>query len=71
MGMFIQIKIDKDECQASSNECRECINICPVDVFQFKEGQIVTIPDNEDECTLCYICEGRCPAKAVKVVKLY
>ncbi|MEA1963807.1 MAG: 4Fe-4S binding protein [Candidatus Aerophobetes bacterium] len=71
MGMFIQIKINTNECQASSNECRECINICPVDVFQFKQGKIITIPDNEDECTLCSICEERCPPKAIKVVKLY
>ncbi|MCD6471945.1 4Fe-4S binding protein [Candidatus Aerophobetes bacterium] len=69
--MFIQIKIDKDRCQASLNDCRECINICPVDVFQFKDGQIVTIPYNEDECTLCYMCEKKCPDKAIKVVKLY
>lgn len=71
MGMFISVNIDKNMCQASSSACRQCIHVCPVDVFQFKEGQIVTIPDNEDECTLCYICEGRCPAHAIRVLKLY
>jgi len=71
MGIFIKVKIDKNMCQASSSACAKCIHVCPVDVFQVKEGQIVTIPDNEDECTLCYICESRCPAHALKVLKLY
>ena len=71
MGMFIQIEIDRDKCGASSSGCQECIRICPVDVFQHTDGKIVTVPDNEDECSLCYICMERCPAQAIKVSKLY
>jgi len=69
MGMFIQLNIDKNKCLFSSGTCTECIHVCPVDIFQSKEGQIVV--DDEDECTLCYICEQKCPAHAVKVLKLY
>jgi len=69
MGMFIQVNIDKNVCQFSSGACTECIRVCPVDIFQSKEGQIVV--DDEDECTLCYICEQKCPAHAIKVLKLY
>lgn len=71
MGMFIRIEIDRNKCQASSKGCQECRKVCPVDVFQSQDGKIVTIPDNEDECTLCHICQERCPVQAVKVSKLY
>ncbi len=71
MGIFIRVKVDKDKCTASSSGCQECVAVCPVDVFQLKEGEIITVPDNEDECTLCDICVERCPAEAIKISKLY
>jgi len=65
MGIFIRVEIQGDKCGTSSSGCQECIRICPVDIFQRTDGKIVTVSDNEDECTLCYICMERCPAKAM------
>ena len=63
MGIFIKVEVDKDKCEASSGGCQECVKICPVDVFQSKGREIITIPDNEDECTLCGICVENAPLK--------
>ena len=71
MGIFIRIEVDKGKCKTSSSGCQECIKVCPVDVFQLKDNEITTVPDNEDECTLCDICVERCPTKALKVTRLY
>ena len=71
MGIFIKVEVDKDKCEAPSSRCQECVRVCPVDVFQSEGGEIITMPDNEDECTLCNICVEKCPAKAIKVTKLY
>ena len=71
MGMFIEVDVDQHKCEVSLNGCQECVRICPVDALQYQDGEIKTIPENEDECTLCYICIERCPARAVKVNELY
>jgi NAD-dependent dihydropyrimidine dehydrogenase PreA subunit len=71
MGMFVSLKIDEKLCEAMQTGCQRCIDICPVDVFRLQDGKIVTVFDNEDECTFCNMCVEQCPKAAVKVVKLY
>ena len=71
MGMFVSLKIDGELCEAPQANCRRCVDICPVDAFRLESGKVVTIFDNEDECTFCNMCVEECPRAALKVVKLY
>jgi len=71
MGMFVSLKIDEKLCEAKQAGCQRCIDICPVDAFKLGNGKILTVFDNEDECTFCNMCVEECPRAAVKVVKLY
>lgn len=54
-------KIDQAKCV----KCGTCVDVCPVDVFEKKDGKIkVTKPD---ECIGCRACEAQCPEQAIKV----
>jgi len=46
--------------------CGKCYEQCPLDVIALdSEGSpYVKYPD---ECQLCFICQGECPAKAILV----
>ncbi len=70
MGMFVSIQIESSKCPDPAS-CARCLKACPVDAFSLQEGRLATAYDNEDECTLCYLCQEQCPHAAVKVVKLY
>ncbi len=70
MGMFVSLKIDSQLCEGEAG-CHRCVDICPVDAFEVEGEKIVTIFDNEDECTFCNMCIQECPKAAVEVVKLY
>jgi len=71
MGMFVSLEIDEKLCEARQAGCQRCVDICPVDAFKLENGKIITVFDNEDECTFCNMCVEECPRAAVKVVKLY
>lgn len=58
---YPQIEIDNKTCKGSDN-CGECINICPKDILGEKNKKI-TIPDNLEDCTLCNSCEEVCMTK--------
>lgn len=42
--------------------CRNCISVCPLDVFRFDETEmksIIAYPDNCQNCGMCYMnCYG-------------
>jgi NAD-dependent dihydropyrimidine dehydrogenase PreA subunit len=70
-GVFVNLEVDASLC-AGEPQCRECVSSCPVDVFTRRDGGTAqAVPENEDECILCGLCVDRCPADAVKLVKLY
>ena len=68
MGRFIKILIDASACPA---ECSACVEVCPVEIFETKEGKLSVRETEEDECTLCELCLQRCPNDAIKIEKLY
>lgn len=71
MGMFVRLEVRADRC-AQAPQCRECVQVCPVDVFLRPDGQVArVIPENEDECILCQRCVADCPVDAVSLVRLY
>ena len=56
------ISIKKDLCK----RCGICIEFCPVKVFA-QEADGTPVPQNQDKCTGCKLCEMRCPDFAIKV----
>jgi ferredoxin len=69
MGVFIQVEIDESLC--GPDRGRRLVDVCPVSVFAWQDGRVVTDPENEDECTLCELCLNAYPAGAVTIRRLY
>lgn len=56
------VKVDLTLCKA----CGICIAFCPTKVFnEHIDG--TPIPEYEDKCTGCKLCELRCPDFAIEV----
>ena len=70
MGYFVEIDIAKDKC-VGTKECGACIKVCPVNIFEEKDGMPTTIPKNEDECILCDLCLDKCTPNAISISKKY
>jgi NAD-dependent dihydropyrimidine dehydrogenase PreA subunit len=70
MGLFIDLAVNWDTC-LGIEECGECIEVCPVNVFEDDRGELKTVYDSEDECTLCDMCIQKCPVEALTIVKHY
>ena len=70
MGLFVSLHV-ADTCNREP-ECRECVQVCPVDVFMREPGALATVvAGNEDECILCDLCVTKCPVQAVQLEKHY
>ena len=68
MGTFVSVIVSSNRC---IRDCQKCIELCPVDIFAMKDEKVQIVQDNEDECTLCYLCSEGCPEKLVEIVKHY
>lgn len=42
--------------------CRECVEVCPMLCFHDAESFVVI---NADECVDCSLCEDACPSKTI------
>ena len=58
---MFNVKVDKNKCTG----CGTCVQVCPVNVFEMKEGKSVVV--KEDACVGCRACEASCPADAIQV----
>lgn len=59
---MLQIIVDKEKCTG----CRDCVFICPVEVFEIKEKKAVPV-DSESCCgTTCRLCVEYCWRDAIK-----
>ncbi len=59
----LAVTIDYSKCKGV--DCAECVNNCPMEVFEIDGDKVVVA--NPDECTYCGVCEDVCPTGAVKV----
>jgi len=55
----LQPVVDKDKCEG----CEECVNNCPVGVFQMVDGK--SEPVQPEACEECETCISVCPSGAV------
>ena len=56
-----EVYIDDTLC----NGCNICVEFCPKDVLVMKDGYPEVV--NIENCTLCQLCELRCPDFAIEV----
>jgi len=67
----VELTVDAGRCQGAP-ACRECVQVCPVDIFTRIAGQpAIVVRESEDECILCDLCVVKCPVDAVTLTKLY
>ena len=57
----VTLQLDQQKC----NGCKMCINVCPHEVFGFKEKKAFIA--NKDQCMECGACEKNCPEGAIRV----
>jgi len=55
------VVVDHDKCDGDG----ACIDICPSDVFELKDGK--SVPVNMDECVGCESCIEECEKEAITV----
>ena len=56
-----KITIEDDKCTG----CGECVDSCPGEVYELKDGKAVVI--NVEECHGCHTCEAVCDEDACHV----
>jgi Pyruvate/2-oxoacid:ferredoxin oxidoreductase delta subunit len=52
--------INSKECTG----CEACLNVCPLDAIQMKDGKASVIEEN---CGGCGVCADICPASAIRM----
>ncbi len=70
MSLFIAVHVDEARCRRGQ-PCAACIAVCPVSIFEGRNGLAGVVGENEDECILCDLCLQRCPTHAIAIHKLY
>jgi NAD-dependent dihydropyrimidine dehydrogenase PreA subunit len=58
------VEVDKEKCIG----CEECVNICPVDVYEMKDEK--SFPVNAEECIGCESCVEVCEQEAITVTEV-
>ena len=53
--------VDERKCTG----CGECVDICPVDVYELQDGK--SVPVNAEDCLGCESCVEVCPNGAVTI----
>jgi NAD-dependent dihydropyrimidine dehydrogenase PreA subunit len=70
-AIFIDVEVD-DKVARDPEIARKLAEVCPVDIFaEAGDGSVKIVPENLDECVLCYLCVEAAPEGTVRVVKLY
>ena len=59
-----KIEVDEEKCIG----CGECVDICPVDVYEMQDEK--SVPVNEEECIGCESCIEVCEQDAISVTEV-
>ncbi len=61
--MGYSVKVDEAKCEG----CEECVDVCPVEVYEMKDGKSAIIA--EDECLGCESCIEVCESDAIEIAE--
>ena len=56
--------VDPEKCEG----CEECVDICPMDVFEMQDDK--SVPVNADACEGCESCVETCEPGAITLEEL-
>ena len=59
-----KIEVDVEKCIG----CGDCVDICPVDVYEMKDEK--SVPVNAEECIDCESCVEACEQEAITVTEV-
>lgn len=62
--MAWEVVVDQDKCEG----CEECVEVCPVDVFEMQDEK--SVPANAEECLGCESCVEVCESEAITVTEV-
>ncbi len=61
--MGYDVVADNEKCIG----CEECVEVCPVDVYEMADGKSVVI--NAEECLGCESCIEVCESEAITITE--
>ena len=61
--MAYRPEVDTEKCAG----CGECVDVCPVDVYELQDGKSVVV--SEEECLGCESCIEVCEEDAITVTE--
>ncbi len=62
--MAYDVVVDAEKCEG----CEECIEVCPVDVFEMEAEK--SVPVNAEECLGCESCVEVCDTEAITITEI-
>jgi len=62
--MGYQVVVDPEKCEG----CEECIEVCPVDVYEMQDEK--SVPVNAEECLGCESCIEVCEHEAITITEV-
>ncbi len=62
--MGYEVVVDPEKCEG----CEECIEVCPVDVYELQDDK--SVPVNAEECLGCESCIEVCEHEAITVTEV-
>lgn len=62
--MAYSVNVDNDKCNGDG----ECVDICPVSVYELQDGK--SVPVNAEECLGCESCVEVCPTSAITIEEM-
>jgi len=62
--MGYEVVVDQEKCVG----CEECVEVCPVDVYEMENEK--SVPVNAEECLGCESCVEVCESEAITVTEV-
>jgi len=61
---MFNVEVDLKKC----NGCGECVDICPMEVFELQDNK--SVPVKPEECIGCESCDEACEQEAITITEV-